>query len=298
MLFLSRTRWLRRFAENSGLTRRLAARFVSGDTLEQAIAVCGRLNADGFLTTLDRLGENVATVEEARHCWEAGIETISAIEATRLKSTVSIKLSQFGLDISADECLAEVRALAAAASRAGTIIEIDMESSAYTGRTLKIVRDVYQGSGNVRAVIQAYLYRSEKDVDDLCRQGIPVRLCKGAYLEPPEVAYPRKADVDANYRKLMRVLLEKGIHPALATHDASILRDAADLIRTLGLRPEQYEFEMLYGVRRDLQRRLLDDGHPVRVYVPYGTAWYPYFMRRLAERPANVLFLLRQLFRP
>jgi len=266
--------------------------------LDDAIAVCQRLNHNGFLTTLDRLGENVSSVEEARACWEAGMDTVSAIEATQLRSTVSIKLTQFGLDVSAEECFAEVRALAASAARAGTMVEIDMESSAYTDRTLEIVRRVHAASHNVRAVIQAYLYRSAADVGQLCHEGIPVRLCKGAYLEPPEVAYPVKADVDASYRRLMRHLLEHGVRPALATHDPAILREAVDLIRQQGLKPNQYEFEMLHGVRRDLQRSLVEQGHPVRIYVPYGTAWYPYFMRRLAERPANLFFLLRQLFRP
>jgi proline dehydrogenase len=205
-------------------------------------------------------------------------------------------LTQFGLDLSPEACFENVRALVACAEERGTRVEIDMESSEYTDATLEIVRQVHERCSRcVRAVIQAYLYRSEADIRNLSGLGIPVRLCKGAYREPASVAFPQKADVDANYVKLMKQLLDFGTYPAIASHDEKVIRAALDYIREKNIPPERFEFQMLYGIRRDLQRELVRLGFRLRLYVPYGDAWYPYFMRRLAERPANLFFLLRNL---
>jgi len=295
LLYLSRQRWLRRWMEQSRLTRRLVKRFVAGHSLAEALAVCRRLKGEGILSTLDYLGENVASAAEAAESAEKAREAIRLIRDNGLPATISIKLTQFGLDISEEECRGNVTKAVEAARAAGTQVEVDMESSEYVDRTLDLVRRLHGEYGNVRAVIQAYLYRSEQDVRQLCRERVPVRLCKGAYLEPAGVAFPEKTRVDGNYRKLMRILLEEGAVPALATHDEALLVEAGLIVKELGLKPEQYEFQMLYGVRRRLQRRLVEEGHRLRLYVPYGEAWYPYFMRRLAERPANVVFLVRQL---
>jgi proline dehydrogenase len=217
-----------------------------------------------------------------------------------------MKLTQLGLDLSEAACLDNVGQLAARAkARGGGVepgIEVDMESTAYTDRTLGVVEQVStersdHGMGNVRCVIQAYLFRSAADVERMNRAAIPIRLCKGAYDEPPSVAFAEKRDVDRNYLALMKVLLDKGAYPAIATHDETIIGEAFRYARERKIAPEKFEFQMLYGIRRDLQRRIVDLGYRLRVYVPYGTAWYPYFMRRLAERPANVLFLVRNIFR-
>jgi len=283
--------------ETSSTARRLTQRFVAGETLEQELAVCARLEAEKTLATLDHLGENVASLDEAAASRDAYLDALDQIATRRLRSTISVKLTQMGLDFSTDACLENVRALARKAEAGGTRVEIDMESTAYTDRTLRIVERVAGDCGCVRAVIQAYLYRSAADIERLNRLKIPVRLCKGAYLESHTVAFHRKKDVDANYVQLMKVLLDEGIDPALATHDQRIQAEARRYVLERGIGPERFEFEMLYGIRRDLQRGLAADGHRLRLYVPYGTAWYPYFMRRLAERPANALFLLRNLFR-
>ncbi len=208
-----------------------------------------------------------------------------------------MKLTQLGLDFSEAACRAAIECLVAQAKSIGRMVEVDMESSQYTDRTLALVTELHAKYGSVRAVIQAYLYRSESDIENLCRQSVPVRLCKGAYRESHDVAFPRKKDVDANYIRLMLQLLDHGTYPAIATHDENILRRATAYIRERKIASDRFEFQMLYGVGRELQRRLVADGFRLRLYVPYGDAWYPYFMRRLAERPANVLFLARNLLK-
>ena len=269
-------------------------RFVAGPNLEDAIAVGRQLEAAGLQTTLDHLGENVTSLVQAEASLAAALKALDRLRTDRLdQSSISIKLTQFGLDISENECRRLVNTLVAAAGQADRRVEIDMESTAYTDRTLRIVRGLHEQFGNVRAVIQAYLYRSEADIEDLNRRGISVRLCKGAYLEPGEVAFADKADVDRNYRQLMARLLESGAYPAIATHDEAMISEALRLVDSRGIAKSSFEFQMLYGIRRDLQTDLARRGFRVRLYVPYGEAWYPYFMRRLAERPANVWFLLK-----
>ncbi len=297
LLFLSHQAWLRHWVETSAITGRLTSRFVVGKTLDSEIAVCQRLNIENILTSVDYLGENVTSLAEADQSRETYLRILEQIAAVKLQSTVSIKLTQLGLDLSEEQCRANLERLMQCAHEIGSGVEIDMESSEYTDRTLGIVEDMHARFGNVRAVIQAYLYRSEKDIERLSERKIPVRLCKGAYQEPEEIAFPKKSDVDSNYVRLMKALLDRGTYPAIASHDETILNEAWRHIEERRLEPASFEFQMLYGIRRDLQRRLVEKGYRLRLYVPYGNAWYPYLMRRLAERPANMLFLARNLVR-
>ena len=283
--------------ETSSAAERVTSRFIAGHTLEREVAVCRRLNSEGTLASLDHLGESVKSLEEAERSRDAYLGALDQIATLSLQATVSIKLTQLGLDFSEAACRANVEQLVQRAKAIGTSVEIDMESSGYVDRTLALVSDLHARFGSVRAVIQAYLYRSESDIEDLCRQSIPVRLCKGAYKEPSDVAFPHKLEVDRNYVRLMTKLLECGTYPAIASHDERIISQAVQCVKEQNITPDRFEFQMLYGIRRDLQRRLVAEGYRLRLYVPYGDAWYPYFMRRLAERPANVLFLVRNLLK-
>jgi proline dehydrogenase len=288
-------------SEHGGFQRwvppQLARRFIAGDTLEDALLACERVNHDGITATLDYLGEHVRNLEEAAKCRDAYVRTLEAILERGVKSNVSLKLTQFGIELSDEKCAENVSALLKIAAPAGNFVRIDMESSAYTDRTLRIVETLHHQFGACGTVIQAYLRRSAADIERLCAAGIRVRLCKGAYLEPPTVAFEHKSEVDRNYLELARVLLARGNYPAIATHDQAIINALIAHCRRESIAPERFEFQMLYGIRRDLQRKLIADGYRLRLYIPYGEAWYPYFMRRLAERPANVLFLVRNLIR-
>jgi proline dehydrogenase len=283
--------------ETSALARRLAARFVAGDTLADALEAGRRINREGISLTLDHLGENVTSLEEAVASCRVYLHALDELSGHGINGNVSLKLSQFGIDISGEACRANVGQVAARAQALGNFVRVDMESSEYTDRTLQLVTDLHSQYGAVGTVIQAYLYRSGNDIEMLCRRGIRVRLCKGAYLEPPEAAFQAKADVDRNFVNLMRILLVTGTYPAIATHDEKIIVEAESFVRARNIPRESFEFQMLYGIRRDLQRRLVAEGYRLRLYVPFGKAWYPYFMRRLAERPANVVFLARNFFR-
>ncbi len=296
-LFLSRQASLRKWVETSASLKSVTRRFVAGETLEQELAVCAALEQQGIFSSLDHLGENVNSVEEAAASRDFYLEALAQIAARKLPSTISVKLTQMGLDLSEDACLENVRTLVKRAREGSTRIEIDMESTAYTDRILKVVEKLADECGCIRAVIQAYLFRSAADIDRLNLLGIPVRLCKGAYQEPHSAAFAGKREVDRNYLKLMKTLLDRGNYPAIATHDEDIQNEAQRYRRERGYSADKFEFQMLYGIRRDLQKRLVGEGYRVRVYVPYGTAWYPYFMRRLAERPANVMFLMRNYFK-
>ncbi|HEX3880842.1 MAG TPA: proline dehydrogenase family protein [Bryobacteraceae bacterium] len=298
LLFLSRQKQLRKWMETSSTARRLATRFVAGETLEQALNVARGLNSEGISVTLDHLGESVTSMAEAAEARDVYLKTLDAIHAGGIDGNVSLKLTQFGLDLSESGCAANVERLVARAAEIGNFVRIDMESSDYTDRTLALVRDLFSRyPGATGPVIQAYLYRSKADIEDMCVRGIRVRLCKGAYLEPATVAFPKKADVDANYVEVLKALLERGTYPALATHDEKMIEAAKKYVTERKIPRERFEFQMLYGIRRDLQRKLIADGYRLRLYVPFGAAWYPYYMRRMAERPANVLFILRNLFR-
>jgi proline dehydrogenase len=278
-------------------SRKVTRRFVAGDTLDEALAVCERLQQEGIFSTLDHLGENVRTIEEASASCDAYVSALEQIAARHLSSTIAIKLTQFGLDLSAQACLENVRRLEAKAKTAASRVEIDMESTAYTERTLAMAIQAGQECGCVRVCAQAYLHRSAGDIDRLNAAGVPVRLVKGAYREPPSAAFPRKQDVDKNYVALMKTLLDHGVYPALATHDERIIHEALEYVEGRSIRRDSFEFQMLYGIRRDLQRKLIEQGYRLRLYIPYGTDWYPYFMRRLAERPANLWFVLRNLMK-
>jgi proline dehydrogenase len=296
-LFLSRQKHLRKWMETSGWARRLSARFVAGDNLRDALATCQRINAEGIAVTLDHLGENVTSLEEAAASRDAYLQALNEIAGLKIDGNVSLKLTQFGMDLSLADCAANVEALVGQAAALGSFVRVDMESSEYTDRTLDLVVNLHQRYKTTGTVIQAYLYRSRKDVEMLCARGIPVRLCKGAYLEPPAVAFKRKADVDRNFVELMNLLLETGVYPAIATHDEKIVEQTERFVESRKIPRDSFEFQMLYGIRRDIQKRLAGEGYRLRLYVPYGQAWYPYFMRRLAERPANVFFLARNLLR-
>jgi len=297
LLFLSTQKQLRAWMENSPITARLTQRFVAGSSLEDALAVCRKLNEERIMVTLDHLGESVRSSSGAEAYRDAYVEALRRVEELGLAATISVKLTQLGLEISEALCRQNVEPLVQLARRTGNRVEIDMEASPLVDRTLAIVEEMHLKYGCVRGVIQAYLRRSEGDLLRLCELGAPVRLCKGAYKEPSEMAFPRKRDVNRNYVRLARALLEKGREPALATHDPKMITAALDYAHQLKLPAESFEFQMLYGIRRDLQSALVRQGFRLRLYVPYGNAWYPYFMRRLAERPANLLFLLRHLFR-
>jgi proline dehydrogenase len=296
LLYLSESRVLRQWMERSRISKKLTSRFVAGRTLDDGLRVLQRLSAEGLLATLDFLGENVTSLQEAEVSRDTYLDALRHVQP--FSATVSLKLTQFGLDLSHDACLSNLRELMVCARTQQSRVEIDMESSEYVERTLRIVEQLHaEFGGHVRAVIQAYLYRSEEDIARLSSQRIPVRLCKGAYHEPASVAYPNKVDVDESYLKLMRQLLDKGAYPAIASHDEAIIRAALAYAREQKIASDRLEFQMLYGIRRDLQRELVAAGYRVRLYVPYGDAWFPYFMRRLAERPANLIFLLKNLTR-
>ena len=298
LLYFSEQNWLRHWVENSSISRKLTSRFIAGRSLREGIRVLQHLSKERILGTLDFLGENVKSLDDASRSRESYLAALDEIERAGLSATVSIKLTQFGLNFSEAACRANVIALVERAQGIGTRIEIDMESSAYTDRTLEMVVRLQElFPSQIRAVIQAYLYRSEADIRMLSVHRIPVRLCKGAYREPPSVAFAKKSEVDANYLKLMKLLLAEGTYPAIASHDESIIREAVRHIKEHRIAADRFEFQMLYGIRRDLQRKLVSQGFRLRLYVPYGDAWYPYFMRRLAERPANLLFLVKNLVR-
>jgi len=297
---LSRNRILRSFGERSSLGIKLSSRFVAGMEVEDALRVAEAVNKQGMSVSLDSLGESVTSEEEAHKAADVYHRLLDAISTRQLNANVSVKLTQLGLLLSPDLAESIAGDLVYHARSVENFVRIDMEDSSLTQITLDIVRRLNAKPGlrgAVGTVIQSYLYRSQADVEQLLTEGIRIRLCKGAYKEPPEVAFPKKADVDANYVRLTGLLLKSPVYHGLATHDEKMIADAKRLAAQHGVNPSRYEFQMLFGVRRDLQRQLLRDGFNVRVYVPFGHEWYPYFMRRLAERPANVFFLAKNLLR-
>ena len=297
---LSHNRPLRRFCEHSRLGARLNSRFIAGMAPDDALRVAEEVNRQDIAVTLDSLGESVTSEREAQRAADIYHKLLDAIATRGIQANISVKLTQMGLEQSPDLAESIATSLVERARATESFVRIDMEDSSLTQVTLDIVRRIHARPdlrGAVGVVIQAYLFRSQADVEQLLAEGIRIRLCKGAYKEPPEVAYPRKADVDANFLKLSHMLLDSPIYHGLATHDEAIVEAAKAYAASQGINREKFEFQMLYGVRRDLQRNLVRDGYKVRVYVPFGTEWYPYFMRRLAERPANVLFLARNFFR-
>jgi proline dehydrogenase len=297
LLKLSESPGFAHWVTSNTATRRLARRFVAGETLEEAIAAARHCNDNGMLASLDYLGENVATTADAQRARDAYLEIFERIANEKLQANVSCKLTQLGLDLSAEFCEGLVLSVVERAAAYENFLRVDMEGSMYTQRTVELVKCIRARNPAVGTVIQAYLYRSEGDVRDLLGYGCRIRLCKGAYKESPEVAFERKADVDGNFVRLMQVLLPSGFYHAIATHDPHMIGETIRWAAAEKIVKDDFEFQMLYGVRTDLQRRLVRDGYRIRVYIPYGRDWFPYFMRRLAERPANVGFLLRNFLR-
>ena len=299
---LSENPSLRTFAESSALGRRVSSRFVAGTSIADAVRATQAVNRASMSVSIDNLGENVANPEEARLSAQLYNQVLDAIAANQLNANISLKLTHMGLDVDeklAREIVSGLVAKAAAMDPPG-FVRVDMEGSPYTQRTLDFVHELHAMPGNANAVgtvIQSYLRRSESDVEKLLAERIRIRLCKGAYKESAEIAFPLKSDVDANYVKLMKILMKSGIYHGLATHDEKIIQQAQAFAAREKLSRDSFEFQMLYGIRRDLQRKLARDGWRVRVYIPFGSEWYPYFMRRLGERPANVLFIARNLLR-
>jgi proline dehydrogenase len=299
---LSGSRALRAVAERSSLGRRLSSRFVAGTTPEDVLRAAQAVNQSGLTVSIDNLGENVANAEEARASAQLYHQLLDQIALRRLDANVSLKLTHMGLDVDEQLAYDQVSALVATASAMvpPNFVRVDMEGSAYTQRTLDFVRELHRipaNRGRVGCVLQSYMRRSQADVEQLLSEGIRIRLCKGAYKEAPEIAFQKKSEVDANYVTLMRILMKSGIYHGLATHDEKIIREARAFAIREGIPNDAFEFQMLYGIRRDLQQSLAREGWRMRVYIPFGAAWYPYLMRRLAERPANLIFIVKNLLR-
>jgi proline dehydrogenase len=297
---LSRNRTMRGFCENSRFGHGMSSRFVAGMEIDDAVRVAQAVNQQGIHVTLDSLGESVSSEVEAQKAADIYHQLLDQISARNVDANVSVKLTQMGLELDPELAEAIALSLTEHAKSLGTFVRIDMEDSSLTQLTLDIVRRIHARPdlrGAIGIVIQSYLYRSEADIEQLVADGIRVRLCKGAYKEPAEVAFPAKADVDKNYIKLSHMLLDSPVYHGLATHDEAMIDAAKAFVAQHKIDSSRFEFQMLYGVRRDLQRKLVAEGFNVRVYIPFGREWYPYFMRRLAERPANVLFLAKNFFR-
>jgi proline dehydrogenase len=297
---LSQSGFLRKIAEKSSPGRRLSRRFVAGTELEDVLEAAQEMNTAGCSVSADNLGENVTRREEVQQHAQLYHRLLDEIAARGLNANVSVKLTQMGLDV--DETLARevISGLVEHAARGENFVRVDMEGSPYTQRTLDVVRQLHGKNGNqgrVGAVIQAYMRRSEDDVAQLVRERIRIRLCKGAYQEPPELAFQKMAEVNENYIRLMKMLLTSGVYHGIATHDETMIAATVEFARAQNIPADAFEFQMLYGIRRDLQRKLVNEGWRMRVYIPFGAEWYPYFMRRLAERPANAFFVLKNLFR-
>jgi len=295
LLKLSESKRLAPLIMSNGVSRRVARRFVAGETLDDAFEAARGLNGAGRSASLDLLGENVSDEAGARSAAEGYVAMFERIAREKLNANVSLKLTQLGLDLSESLCEELVGKIVARATSLGNFVRIDMEGSAYTQRTVDLAKRVRAKYAGVGTVMQAYLYRAEKDVEDLLKVGCRLRLCKGAYKEPAEIAFPAKADVDANYVKLMKILLPSGIYHGIATHDPAMIQATKDFVRERNIGREQFEFQMLYGIRTDLQQQLVRESYRLRIYIPFGTDWFPYFMRRLAERPANLMFFVRNL---
>jgi proline dehydrogenase len=297
---LSQNKAMRSFSERSAMGRRLSGRFVAGMSVEEALRACEAVNREGIAVSLDSLGESVTVETQARASAEIYHQLLDAIQERGLNANVSAKLTQMGMDFDpelAERIMGEIVAHAAAAD---SFVRVDMEGSELTEPTLLMVERLHSlpgMQGRVGAVLQSYLYRTEADTERMLGQGIRIRLCKGAYKEGPTVAFPEKPDVDANYVKLMKRMVTSSVFCGIATHDEAIANELCRFVKEQGVSKSAFEFQMLYGIRRDLQRRLVAEGFGVRVYIPFGTEWYPYFMRRLAERPANVLFLAKNFFK-
>jgi proline dehydrogenase len=297
LLFLAHREGFKNFILRFKIFQKAAWRFVAGEALDDAIRAVREANRHGIRGTLDLLGENTRVREDAVNSTNEVLRMFDRIKAEEVDCNVSVKLSQLGLDLDSEFCRENLRSIVRKAREQGNFVRVDMEDHNYTDRTLDVLMRTREEMDNAGIVVQAYLYRTGQDVERLIGKGIRIRLCKGAYLEPETVAFKKKKDTDANFVKLMKVLLDSGIYHAIATHDEAMIAATCDYARERNIAKERFEFQMLYGVRRDLQVSLTRLGYRVRIYIPYGKRWYPYFMRRLAERPANVLFVLKNLLR-
>ena len=292
LLYLSQNPRLRDFTMQNRIARNISRRFVAGELLDDAVQATRVLNDRGIQVAMDHLGENVATKEEADEATYAYIAAIELISKVHIEANISVKLTALGLDIGYEICLANLNRILTNGRTHNVFVCVDMEASAYTEQTIAIVKEVRQQFENVGTVIQSGLYRSRVDIEQLVEQSMRIRLVKGAYKEPESVAYQEKTEVDKNYVQLMEILLARGHFPAIATHDETIINASCRFARDHGISPASFEFQMLYGIRRDLQEKLVKQGYNVRIYLPYGSHWYPYLMRRMAERPANLLFVV------
>ncbi len=297
LLYMAQNEAVRRFVMSNRAARGASRRFVAGEELDEAIEATRVLNQKGMHVTLDHLGENVSDEQEAQATTQGYIEILDRIKASGVDANVSLKLTSLGLDISQDLCQNNITRILEHAGQFPLFVRIDMEGSAYTERTVDMTLRLHERFEHVGTVIQSCLYRSKKDVEQLIAQGVRVRLVKGAYKEPKSVAFQLKSEVDHNFVRLMTMLLQRGNYPALATHDEAIINAACKYARENGIGQDAFEFQMLYGIRRDLQERLVRRGYHVRIYVPYGSQWYPYLMRRMAERPANLAFVVSNAVR-
>jgi proline dehydrogenase len=297
LLFLAHSIGFKNFATKFKPFRAAALRFIAGETLDQAIKTVRDANRNHLVCSLDLLGENTDSGEDADKAVQDVRSIFDRIHLEKVDCNVSVKLTQLGLDLNPDLCAQNLLQIVSHARKTGNFVRVDMEDSRHTRQTLDLVDQIYQRFDNVGAVIQAYLYRSEQDMLRMLEKKIRLRLVKGAYLEPETVAFRKKRDTDANYLKLAKILLKSGIYHGIATHDESIIQEVKEFAQAQSIGKDHFEFQMLFGIRRDLQRRLAQEGYTVRVYVPFGEFWFPYFMRRLAERPANVTFFLRNVFR-
>ena len=299
---LSESRHLRALAERSAIGQNFSSRFVAGTQVEDVLQATRKVNEARLGVSIDNLGENVTNADEARASASLYHQLLNDIAAQKLDANISLKLTHMGLDVDQNLSRDLVSGLVAQAASMNppNFVRVDMEGSPYTQRTLDFVHELHRMPGNrgcVGAVIQSYMHRAEADIEKLLADGIRIRLCKGAYKEPADIAFQEKSEVDANYVKLMKVLMKSKIYHGLATHDVAIIKEAQAFATRENIPRDAFEFQMLYGIRRDLQQRLVRKGWRVRVYIPFGTEWYPYFMRRLAERPANVFFIARHLLR-
>ena len=297
LLHLSKSQGLKSFLTRFKSFNRVTKRFVAGEHMSDAIEAIHEINRKGMSASFDHLGESITSEEATRDEVEEYIRLLDAVERENLDSNISIKLTQLGLEISPELCYENTRRIVQKAANRGNFVRIDMEDSSKTDPTIAVFKRLRAEFENVGIVIQAYLYRSDRDVTELLDCDARIRLCKGAYSEPASVAFPKKSDVDANFVRLMRVLLSSGVYHGIATHDPKMIEATRKFAAEQKIGADAFEFQMLYGVRRDLQEELVRNGYRMRVYVPYGLYWYPYFMRRLAERPANVWFVLKNMMR-
>jgi len=297
LLYISRSEGFKKFLTRFQSFNNVTHRFVAGEELKDAVEAIRHLNEKEISASFDHLGESITSEAATRDEVSEYVRVLDSIQESGLNSNVSVKLTQIGLDISETLTYDNARAIVEAAARYQNFVRIDMEDSPKTDSTIDIFKRLRSQFNNVGIVVQAYLYRTEKDIEDLLKAGARMRLCKGAYMEPESVAFPKKADVDSNFIKLMKLLLTSGLYHGIATHDENMIAATKEFARERGIAPDQFEFQMLYGVRRDLQDKLVSEGYRMRVYVPYGEFWYPYFMRRLAERPANVWFVVKNMMK-